>query len=188
MMQSLLISAAKSEKVQNLIPDMLSSFTVDIAYHSNNPGVGMSLEKDTERYKLFLSDVGLFITLAFKDKNYTENIIYNKLLSNKLEANLGYVYKNAVAQMLISKGNNLFYYTTESETSNHLYEVDFLISSGDKICPIEVKSGNYRTHKSLDVFIDKFSGRIKDKYVIHTKDYKRENDIHYLPVYMLPFL
>ena len=181
-------AGAKSEKVQNLIPDMLSSFTVNIAYHSNNPGVGMSLEKDTERYKLFLSDVGLFITLAFKDKNYTENIIYNKLLSNKLEANLGYVYKNAVAQMLISKGNNLFYYTTESETSNHLYEVDFLISSGDKICPIEVKSGNYRTHKSLDVFIDKFSGRIKDKYVIHTKDYKRENDIHYLPVYMLPFL
>ena len=181
-------AGAKSEKVQNLIPDMLSSFTVNIAYHSNNPGVGMSLEKDTERYKLFLSDVGLFITLAFKDKNYTENIIYNKLLSNKLEANLGYVYENAVAQMLISKGNNLFYYTMESETSNHLYEVDFLISSGDKICPIEVKSGNYRTHKSLDVFSDKFSGRIKDKYVIHTKDYKRENGIHYLPVYMLPFL
>lgn len=181
-------AGAKSEKVQNLIPDMLSSFTVNIAYHSNNPGVGMSLEKDTERYKLFLSDVGLFITLAFKDKNYTENIIYNKLLSNKLEANLGYVYENAVAQMLISKGNNLFYYTMESETSNHLYEVDFLISSGDKICPIEVKSGNYRTHKSLDVFIDKFSGRIKDKYVIHTKDYKRENGIHYLPVYMVPFL
>jgi len=178
----------KSDQVRNLIPDMLSSFTVSIAYHSNNPGAGMSLEKDTERYKLFLSDVGLFITLAFKDKNYTENIIYNKLLSNKLEANLGYIYENAVAQMLISKGNNLFYYTMESETSNHLYEIDFLISSGDKICPIEVKSGNYRAHKSLDVFSDKFSGRIKNKYVIHNKDYKRENGIHYLPVYMVPFL
>ncbi len=181
-------AGTKSYQVRNLIPDMLSSFTVNIAYHSNNPGAGMSLEKDAKRYKLFLSDVGLFVTLAFKDKNYTENIIYNKLLSNKLEANLGYVYKNAVAQMLISKGNSLFYYTMESETSNHLYEVDFLISSGDKICPIEVKSGNYRAHKSLDVFSDKFSGRIKDKYVIHTKDYKKENGIHYLPVYMVPFL
>ncbi len=181
-------AGTKSDQARNLIPDMLSSFTVNIAYHSNNPGAGMSLEKDTERYKLFLSDVGLFVTLAFKDKNYTENIIYNKLLSNKLEANLGYVYKNAVAQMLISKGNSLFYYTMGSETSNHLYEVDFLISSGDKICPIEVKSGNYRAHKSLDVFSDKFSGRIKDKYVIHTKDYKKENGIHYLPVYMVPFL
>lgn len=178
----------RAEQVRSLIPDMLSSFTVNIAYHANNPGVGMSLEKDTGRYKLFLSDVGLFVTLAFKDKNYTENIIYNKLLSNKLEANLGYVYENVVAQMLISKGNNLFYYTMESRTSNHLYEVDFLITERDKICPIEVKSGNYRTHKSLDLFSDKFRRCIRDKYVVHIKDYKWENGIHYIPVYMVPFL
>ena len=178
----------RAEQVRSLIPDMLSSFTVNIAYHANNPGVGMSLEKDTGRYKLFLSDVGLFVTLAFKDKNYTENIIYNKLLSNKLEANLGYVYENVVAQMLISKGNNLFYYTMESGTSNHLYEVDFLITERDKICPIEVKSGNYRTHKSLDLFSDKFRRCIRDKYVVHIKDYKWENGIHYIPVYMVPFL
>lgn len=178
----------RAEQVRSLIPDMLSSFTVNIAYHANNPGVGMSLEKDAGRYKLFLSDVGLFVTLAFKDKNYTENVIYNKLLSNKLEANLGYVYENVVAQMLISKGNNLFYYTMESGTSNHLYEVDFLITERDKICPIEVKSGNYRTHKSLDLFSDKFRRCIRDKYVVHIKDYKWENGIHYIPVYMVPFL
>lgn len=178
----------RGSHVRELIPDMLSSFTINIAYRANNPGVGMSLEKDTSRYKLFLSDIGLFITLAFKDKKYTENIIYNKLLSDKLEANLGYVYENVVAQMLITKGNNLFYYTMESETSNHLYEIDFLISVGDKICPIEVKSGNYRSHKSLDVFCEKFTKRIGDKYVIHLKDYKWENGIHYIPVYMVPFL
>jgi len=82
----------RSEKVRKLIPDMLSSYTVNIAYHANNPDVGMSLEKDAGRYKLFNSDVGLFITLAFKDKKYTENIIYNKLLSDKLDVNLGYVH------------------------------------------------------------------------------------------------
>ena len=174
--------------MRELIPDMLSSFTVNIAYHANNPGVGMSLEKDAGRYKLFSSDVGLFVTLAFKDKKYTENVIYNKLLSDKLEANLGYVYENVVSQMLIAKGNNLFYYTMENETSNHLYEIDFLVSVRDKICPIEVKSGNYRSHKSLDVFCDKFSSRISEKYVVHTKDYKWENGIHYIPVYMVPFL
>ena len=86
--------------------------------------------------------------------------IYNKLLSDKLDANLGYVYENVVAQMLIAKGDNLFYYTMESETSNHLYEIDFVTSVGDKISPLEVKSGNYRTHKSLDVFCDKFSNRV----------------------------
>lgn len=178
----------RSEQVRELIPDILSSYTVNIAYHANNPGVGMALEKDAGRYKLFTSDVGLFVTLAFKDKIYTENIIYNKLLSDKLEVNLGYVFENVIAQMLTANGNNLFYYTMESTTSNHLYEIDFITSSGNKINPIEVKSGNYRGHKSLDIFCDKFSNRIKNRYIVHTKDYKWENGINYLPVYMIPFL
>lgn len=178
----------RSERVRDLLPDILSSYTVNIAYHANNPAVGMALEKDVGKYKLFTSDVGLFVTLAFRDKNYVENIIYNMLLSDKLEANLGYVYENAVAQMLVAKGNNLFYYTMGNNSSNHLYEIDFLISTGNKICPIEVKSGNYRCHKSLDQFCDKFRSRIGNKYLVHTKDYKWENGINYIPVYMLPFL
>ncbi len=178
----------RSKQVFELLPDMLSSYTVNIAYHANNPDVGMSLEKDIDCYKLFISDTGLFITLVYRDKDFTENVIYNKLLSDKLDTNLGYIYENAVAQMLTVKGNNLFYYTFGSETSNHLYEIDFLLSSGNKICPMEVKSGNYRSHTSLDLFCDKYSKRIKEKYVVHTKDYKWENGISYLPVYMFPFL
>ena len=178
----------RSKQIYRLIPDMLSSYTVNIAYHSNNPGVGMALEKDTERFKLFTSDIGLFITLCYKDKDFTENLIYDKLLSDKLDANLGYVYENAVAQILVAKGNNLFYYTEKSETSNHLHEIDFLLSSGTKICPIEVKSGNYKTFKSFDDFCNKFSSRIGEKYIVHTKDYKRENGVTFIPVYMLPFL
>lgn len=178
----------RANQVQDLIPDMLNSYTINIAYHANNPGAGMALEKDSGRYKLFTSDVGLFVTLAFKDKAYTENVIYNKLLSDKLETNMGYVYESVVAQMLKAKGNNLFYYTMESNTSNHMYEIDFITSVGTKICPIEVKSGNYRAHKSLDVFCDKYSRRIHNKYVVHTKDYKWENGIEYIPVYMVPFI
>ena len=98
------------------------------------------------------------------------------------------MYENVVAQMLMAKGNNLFYYTMNSDNSNHLYEIDFLFSKDNKICPIEVKSGNYRSHKSSDLFCDKFSNRIKDKYVVHTKDYKSENGIQYIPIYMVPFI
>lgn len=150
-----------------------------------------SLSGNASRYVLSNAREGIRseqVRELFKDKKYTENVIYNKLLLDKLDSKLGYVYENVVAQMLIAKGNNLFYYTMESETSNHLYEIDFLTSVGDKICPIEVKSGNYRGHKSLDVFCDKFSSRVRDKYVVHTKDYKWENGIHYLLVYMVPFL
>ncbi len=178
----------RTKQVIELIPEIASSSVVNIAYHSNDPNVGMALEKDTERYKLFASDTGLFITLAFKDKKFTENVIYDKLLNDSLSANLGYVYENAVAQILVAKGNNLFYYTMASKTSKHLYEVDFLLSKGNKICPIEVKSGNYRTHTSLDVFCKKFVSRVGEKIVVHAKDYKREAGITYLPIYMLPFI
>ena len=185
---SSVIENARAGTMLERIAKLQDSKTVNIAYHANNPSVGMALEKDAGRYKLFTSDVGLFVTLAFKDKNYTENVIYNKLLSDKLDTNLGYLYENVVAQMLIAKGNNLFYYTMKSDTSNHLYEIDFLISEGDKVCPIEVKSGNYRYHKSLDTFCQKFSSRVRDKYVVHTKDYRWENGINYIPVYMVPFI
>ncbi|MCF0237355.1 MAG: ATP-binding protein [Sphaerochaetaceae bacterium] len=178
----------KFKQTDEIIPDLINSYTVNIAYHSNDPIVGMPLSKNIECYKLFTSDVGLFVTMVFKDKKYTDNLIYNKLLSDKLDTNLGYIYENVVAQMLVAKGYNLFYYTMDSETSHHLYEIDFLLSSGDKICPVEVKSGNYRGHKSLDVFCNKYSNRIKEKYVVHTKDYKWENGIHYIPVYMVPCL
>lgn len=179
---------ARADQARKRIPDMLSSYTVNIAYHANDPGAGMSLSKDSGRYKLYTSDTGLFITLGFKDKKYTDNVIYNKLLSDKLEANLGYVYENIVSQMLTFKGNRLFYYTMESNTSHHLYEIDFLLSDGNKVNPIEVKSGNYRSHRSLDEFCQKYSGRIRERLLIHTKDYKREHSVSYIPVYMVPFI
>ena len=135
-----------------------------------------------------MSDTGLFVTLAFKDKDFTENIIYQKLLSDKLSADMGYVYENLVAQMLKASGNELFYYTFPSKTSNHLYEIDFLLSQHSKICPLEVKSSNYKRHVSLDLFAEKFSDRIARKYLVYTKDIGKEKDVLFLPVYLVPFL
>ena len=128
------------------------------------------------------------ITLAFWDKDFTENIIYKKLLSDKLSANLGYVYENIVAQMLTSTGNRLFYYTWPSETSNHNYEIDFLLSRGNKICPIEVKSSGYKTHISLDKFYKKISGRIGNRYMVYPNDLRKEQDLLCVPVFMTMFL
>ena len=137
---------------------------------------------------MFLADTGLLTTLIFKDKDFTENIIYEKLLSDKLSVNLGYVYENAVAQILTANGHVLYYYTFLNEKTKHNYEIDFLLSKKNKICPIEVKSSGYSTHKSLDAFCEKFSDRILDKYLIYTKDLKKDTDILMMPIYMLPFL
>lgn len=137
---------------------------------------------------MFVADTGLFVTLAFWDKKITENIIYQKLLSDKLSANLGYVYENIVAQMLVASGNRLFYHTWPSETSNHNYEIDFLLSRGNKICPIEVKSSGYKTHASLDAFQKKFSKRIGNRYLVYPKDLRKEQDLLYVPVFMTMLL
>lgn len=177
----------KTESIETVIADMADSMVVNIAYHANDPNVGFGLSKDVERYKMFLTDTGLFVTLAFWDKDYTENVIYQKLLSDKLSANLGYVYENLVAQMLLTAGNSLYYYTFP-DGSNHNYEVDFLLSRGNKIVPIEVKSSGYKSHKSLDAFCDKFSSRIGERILLYTKDYQREGDMTYLPVYMTGML
>ena len=117
-----------------------------------------------------------------------QNIIYEKLLSDKLATNLGFLYENIVSQMLKAKGNELYYYTFPLEQSNHLYEIDFLLSRENKICPIEVKSSGYRRHASLDAFYEKFSSRIKERYLIYTKDFRKDQDVVMLPVYMTMFL
>lgn len=174
--------------VEQLIAEMKDSMTVNMAYHANDPGAGMSLNMDISRYKMYVADTGLFVTLAFKDKEFTENTIYQKLLSDKLDANLGYLYENVVAQMLRAAGNSLFYYTFPTETGKHNYEIDFLLARENKICPIEVKSSGYKRHASLDAFCKKFSSRILERYLLYTKDLRKEEQIVYLPVYMAQFL
>lgn len=128
------------------------------------------------------------MTQMFKDRDFTENVIYEKLLSDKLAGNLGYLYENVVAQTLAANGNELFYHTIMNKTSRHNYEIDFLLASKNKICPIEIKSSSYKTHKSLDVFTDKFSHRIFKRYLVYTKDFFKDQDLVCLPVYMAQFL
>lgn len=179
---------ADSEKILQLISELRESRTINMAYHANDPGVGMSLSIDISKYKMYVADTGLFITLAFKDKDFTENIIYQKLMSDKLDANLGYVYENMVAQMLTASGNKLFYYTFPTETGKHNYEIDFLLSRGNKICPIEVKSSGYKRHTSLNVFCQKFSSRVLQRFLIYTKDLQKDEQTLFLPVYLTQFL
>ena len=185
---SSVLSDSERKNLSEVLIAMKNSMVVNFSYHSNDPNVGFALNSDKDQYKMFIGDTGLFITLAFWDKDVTENIIYQKLLSDKLSANLGYVYENIVAQILTATGNKLFYHTWPMENSNHNYEVDFLLSRGNKIWPIEVKSSGYKTHASLDAFCMKFSDRISNRYLIYTKDLRKDEATTLLPVFMTIFL
>lgn len=179
------VGELEDDTAAELLISLEDSKAVLVSYHSDDPNVGMSLTKDMSKYKLFLADTGLFVTMVFWDKGFAENVIYQKLLADKLEANMGYVYENLVAQMLTAAGDKLFYYTFEKD-EKHFYEVDFLLSRGNKICPIEVKSSGYKAHASLDVFRKKYSARIKNSYLVYTKDFQiGDNELLYLPFYMV---
>lgn len=182
------IDKERVDRLENIVKVMDDSMTVNVAYHSDDPNVGLALTKNKEYFKMYASDTGLFVTLAFKDSDITENVIYDKLLNDKLSTNLGYVYENVIAQMLRATGKNLFYHTIPYAEGKKYYEIDFVIPDKHKISPIEVKSSGYKAHKSLDEFCSKFSDRIMNRYLIYTKDYKRENGVEYVPVYMTMFL
>lgn len=185
---SSVLSGSRAGDILEQIAELKDSGTVLVAYHANDPGAGMAQNKELERFKLFTADIGLFVTLAFKDRSFTENAIYSRLLNDTLQANLGYLYENVIAQTLATNGHELYYHTFLNAKTRHNYGIDFLITEKNKICPIEVKSSGYKSHASIDAFSQKFSSKIIRKIMLYTKDYMRDGDMEYIPVYMAQFL
>ena len=185
---SSVLSNQRNSTVLELISEMESSKTVLVSYKSDDPNAGLARTKDLENFKLFVCDTGLFTTMLFADKDFTENDIYEKLLNDKLSVNLGYLYENVVAQILKANGNSLFYYTFPDEKSRHNFEIDFLLARKNKVCPIEIKPSGYKTHASLDAFSEKYASRILNKYLVYTKDMGKDKDVLSIPVYMTMFL
>lgn len=179
---------ASDSRTAKLVSALEDSRTVLIAHQVSDPNVGLSNSEDLDYYKIYCGDTGLFTTLMFKDKTYTDNIIYRQLLSDKLPANLGFLFENVVAQTFAASGHQLYYHTWRDGQSGKAYEIDFLLADGKKICPVEVKSSGYRNHASMDAFAARFSSRIGRKVLIYTKDYAKDRDLICLPVYMAQFL
>lgn len=178
----------KSQKDEELLYDLVESKTVLISYNATDPSVSLPLTRDLDSYKLYLSDTGLFVTLMFIDRPSAENELYAKLLSDKLPANLGYLYENLMAQIIAASGRELFYHTWEREGSTHCYEVDFLLAKGAKVSAIEVKSSGTGKHESLLEFKKKYSSRAGECYLVSQKDLCADGEIRNIPAYLAPML
>lgn len=184
-----IVDNVTEDKISDIWKDLDDSLTVNFAYRTTDPNVGLGLHRDMDAFRIYLCDTGLFVTMAFRDRDVSENALYQRLLSDKLAADLGYVYENAVAQMLRAAGHTLYYYTFPADKEKKkYYEIDFLTVSGDKVNPIEVKSSGYKAHRSLDVFRERHSSRIGQPTIIYTKDLRQEGGVLYLPAYMTPLI
>lgn len=175
-------------KEQELLSELIDSRIVLICYNVKDPSISLSQTKDLNEYKLYLSDTGLFTTMLFNDESKVYEDIYKKLLSDKLDLNLGYLYENAVAQMIKAAKRELYYHTWRKQESTHSYEVDFIITSHAKIVPLEVKSGSTKYHNSIDAFSTKYSRNIYQSIVISSNDVKNEQMLLFKPIYFLPFI
>ena len=173
-----------TNKDEELLQELIDSKTVLICYNSTQPSLSLSQTKNLNSYKLYISDIGLFTTLLFNDESRTNEQIYQKLLSNKLDINLGYIYENAVAQLIKANNRELYYHTWKKENSTHHYEIDFLIIKNKKVVPIEVKSGIVNNFNSLHAFCKKYSSVVGERYVFSQKDLSNQEMIKMRPFYL----
>ena len=175
-----------TRKDKELFYELLDSKTVLSSYNVTDPSLSLNLTRDIDSYKLYLTDTGLFTTLIFNSGGNRN--IYNQLLSDKLDINLGYLYENAVAQMIASSDRELFYYTWSKEDGPRKYEVDFLLTDKKKIVPIEVKSSSTRYHSSITEFSKKYSSKLGNAYLLSQNDVSSKENLLLKPIYMLPFI
>jgi possible ATPase len=190
--RSYVISAAtgkkKVDKDIERLYNMLDSKTVLPCYNVLNPSVTLSQTMDNQTFKLYLADTGLFTTMIFSSSGETDENIYTKLLSDSLPADLGYLYENAVAQVINAAGRPLYYHTWRKDNVSRYFEIDFLVASKTKIVPIEVKSSGLGMHKSITEFQRKYSKNTAAPILLSQKDVGQVETLKLYPIYMLPYI
>lgn len=164
-----------------------ASKTVNLCFNATNPSVGLQVDSERSARKCYLADTGLLLCMAMEDGTVDSKIV-NEVLYDRLSLNEGLFFENLIAQMIRAKGARLFFYSLPRRGEAPAVEVDFMIRQGQQICPIEVKTSSYAAHASLDRFVAKYSACLGKKYILYSKDYRREGDLLYLPVYMTPFI
>lgn len=119
-------------------------------------------------YKIYLNDIGLLRVLS--------KISINEIITNKNMIYKGVFIENYIAENLYSKYKELYYWSLGNE-----YEVDFLINIDGDIIPIEVKSSDNTTSKSLNYYIKRFNPKFAIR--LSTKNFGEINGIKSIPLY-----
>ncbi len=162
---------------------------INTCFNATDPNVGLALSRDDTTQKCYMADTGLLVTHTFMDTSFTDNELYRAILFDKLDINEGMLTENVVAQMLRQNGHKLYFYSrSDNLVRENNMEIDFLITRNKKVCPVEVKSANYRKHSSLDKFRRKFSDKIGTPYILYPKDVMEKDGVWHLPLYMAMFL
>lgn len=180
---------ARFRDYENAFMWLAEAMVVNNCYNATDPSVGLSMSGEHSTRKCYMGDTGLLVTHSFMDSRYTDNELYRDILLDRLHVNEGMLMENIVAQELRANGHKLYFYSrADTDRRENDMEIDFLIRHQRKVCPVEVKSGAYRKHSSLDKFRNKFPGKIGQPYILYTKDMLIKEEVVHLPVYMAMLL
>ena len=189
---SLIDKNARYQNYVDAVSFIAESMIGNECINVTKPEVALELFADRTNFKLYMGDTGLLVTQIMKHRDRTEEDLYKALIIDNLGINQGMIIENMVAQMLRMSGHDLYFheymYMPESSSKEKKYEIDFMIVKKKKICPIEVKSSGYTSHKSFDYLIKKYQLKLEDRYIIYTNDLKYQDGITYIPLYMTMLL
>ena len=181
--------SARMREYEDAFAWLADAKVVNPCYNATDPSVGMALSSDFATLKLYMGDTGLLMTHALGDEGATDGELYKAVFTGDVYFNRGMIAENAVAQSLTASGRPLFFYSRRDPASHRSeMEIDFLIRRNGEICPVEVKSGKYQRHASLDKFREKFKGRLGRAYILYSKDVMEKDGILHLPLFMSAFL
>ena len=167
---------------------------VNVAYNSTEPTAGLKLSAEYSTLKCYMADTGLLISHAFGSNSKALEEIVRRVMFDSISINEGMLIENAVAQMLVSQGVELFFYARyDKKDAENRMEIDFLLPDAQitrkkHVSAVEVKSENDYTTSSLDKFRRKFGQSISAAYVVHPGDIRQKDGILYMPIYMTPWL
>ena len=185
---SLLDKNARYQNYVDAVSFIAESMIGNECINVTKPEVSLELFADRSTFKLYMGDTGLLVTQVMKNRDDSDEDLYKSLIVGNLGINQGMILENMVAQMLRASGHDLYFheylYRPEGSSREKKYEIDFMTVKKKKICPIEVKSSGYTSHKSFDYLIRKYQLKMEDRYIIYTKDLKYQDGILYLPIYM----
>ncbi len=185
---------ARFEKYDEPLFWLSDAMIVNNCYNTTEPTIGLKMNQNRRLLKCYMSDTGLLISHAFDENTIVSDEIYRKLLLGKLETDMGMIFENMAAQMLVSGGHKLYFYANnDREHNENRMEIDFLIAkktvtNRHNISPIEVKSSKRYTLASIRKFMAKYAEQLHTAYVLHPGDMSEENGIIFLPIYMTSFL
>ncbi len=146
-------------------------------FYVDEPEVPLILSKSRNLFKLFSSDVGLL------SSQYMDNNLQIKILNKEKDINFGAIYENAIAEELISKGFDLYYFK-----SKRMGEIDFIIENKGEVIPLEIKSGkDYQKHNALNNLLENKVYNISRAYILSNQNIKVRDKKIYLPIYMIMF-